>query len=315
MRAWMNSEMSIERLDPGAAGRELMRRIDALQPTACIRLGDGEGVVLGQPDFEHPMAGPYLRTHFGAGATQADLDGMAARMRTAVRRAWVIGIRQDVLDCELPSNVMELGDEERVAVLRAQPALREIERERMEPEAAYRLVLLHQVMKQRIETNAIWTSAWCHFDWLESGLLAEIVVNQEHIGLVSGQDKLAEVIRSSGVEVDYWPVPARYIRRGAEWTPHFPARYEALLDTLAPAFPGQVVLVGAGILGKVYCDVIAARGGIGIDVGAVCDAWLGISSRPMVALDRWDCEDIPESFLLRNQLACARHLAGQAQRS
>jgi len=36
---------------------------------------------------------------------------------------------------------------------------------------------------------------------------------------------------------------------------------------------GRVYLVGAGILGKMYCDVIKQRGGVAIDIGAVIDGW------------------------------------------
>jgi hypothetical protein len=39
--------------------------------------------------------------------------------------------------------------------------------------------------------------------------------------------------------------------------------------------PGEVWLVGAGVLGKVYCQAIKAAGGVAIDVGSVLDVWSG----------------------------------------
>ena len=38
-------------------------------------------------------------------------------------------------------------------------------------------------------------------------------------------------------------------------------------------FPGAVFLVGAGALGKIYCQWIKERGGIALDIGSMCDAW------------------------------------------
>ncbi|MDY6885713.1 MAG: hypothetical protein SWL02_18320 [Pseudomonadota bacterium] len=42
---------------------------------------------------------------------------------------------------------------------------------------------------------------------------------------------------------------------------------------------GHVYLVGAGILGKVYCHQIKKSGGIALDVGSVPDVWVGKPSR------------------------------------
>ena len=39
--------------------------------------------------------------------------------------------------------------------------------------------------------------------------------------------------------------------------------------------PGQLVLVGGGLLGKIYVGEIQARGGVGIDVGSVIDLCCG----------------------------------------
>jgi hypothetical protein len=269
-----------------------------------IRLGDGEGAVLDRPDRDDPVLGPYLTTHFGNRVSQARLNGLADRLALAVRRARVIGIRPDVRARTYPVDLSSLSDQQRVAWAREHLSLRTEERERLDPESAHRLILLGRWMAGfDWPEQALLTSAWIHFDWLESGFLANLAVRQGRIGLVTGRRRLAPAFRAAGIEVDEWTVPLRYMRRDADWTPHFPDRYEELVDTLAPAFPGQLFFVGAGICGKVYCDVIAERGGVALDIGAVCDAWLGIGTRPRVAFDRWGQEDVPGSLLLERQLA------------
>lgn len=283
-------------------GGELARRVEAGTPTSLIRLGDGEGVILGMPDMTHRLAGPYLQSHFGTAFGQPDLLELQAGLLRATQRAWAIGLREDVIACQLPPDALSLCEAELTALMKEQTALRAVERARMDSESAWRLALLHKVLTRQLHPDAVLTSAWCHFDWLESGRLADLVTRQGHIGLVSGHATLAERLRISGIQVDFWPVPKRYIRRDAEWQPHFPDRFAQLRDSLAPAFPGQVMLVGAGIPGKVYCDLIAERGGIGIDIGAVCDAWIGQGSRPLVSQTRWCRDDIPAELLIENQL-------------
>lgn len=45
------------------------------------------------------------------------------------------------------------------------------------------------------------------------------------------------------------------------------------------AGPGVVFLIGVGVAGKQYCSIAKSKGGIGIDMGSVLDAWAGIDSR------------------------------------
>ena len=269
---------------------------------SLMRLGDGEGVLLNRPDNMGLQS--YLATHFGDRPFPAQLDDLADRLALAIRRASVIGIRTDVFATSYPADVSGISDQQRVAWARENLSLRPEEKARLDPESAHRLILLGRWMAGfDWPEQALLTSAWIHFDWLESGFLADLAVRQGRIGLVTGRRRLAPVFRAAGVEVDEWTVPLRFMRRDADWTPHFPDRYEELLDTLTPAFPGQLFFVGAGICGKVYCDVIAERGGVALDIGAVCDAWLGIATRPRVSFERWGQEGVPGRLLLERQLA------------
>ncbi len=65
-------------------------------------------------------------------------------------------------------------------------------------------------------------------------------------------------------------------------SPHFPTRYlevGAFISDYVKSRPGIPVLVGAGILGKIYCCWTKSQGGIGIDIGSVFDAWAGLRTR------------------------------------
>ena len=43
--------------------------------------------------------------------------------------------------------------------------------------------------------------------------------------------------------------------------------------------PGQLWLVGAGVLGKIYVDRVKLCGGVGIDIGSIFDLWAGKKTR------------------------------------
>lgn len=63
--------------------------------------------------------------------------------------------------------------------------------------------------------------------------------------------------------------------------PHYPNMYEKILQWLSNKnLAGKIVLVGAGGLAKIYCNYVKSHGGIGIDVGAMFDAWAGVYTRP-----------------------------------
>ena len=61
---------------------------------------------------------------------------------------------------------------------------------------------------------------------------------------------------------------------------HYPDVFESLHAPLSRVSPGHVVLVAAGVLGKIYCAWIKAAGGIAIDVGSAADHWCGYTTRP-----------------------------------
>lgn len=58
----------------------------------------------------------------------------------------------------------------------------------------------------------------------------------------------------------------------AQGAAHYPLIYEETLAWIdREARPGRLFLVGAGLLGKIYCAAIQQRGGVAVDVGSVLD--------------------------------------------
>ena len=71
--------------------------------------------------------------------------------------------------------------------------------------------------------------------------------------------------------------------RNIKWNgePHYPELFLKILQWFDSFdLKGKVFLIGAGGLGKSYCNEIKKRGGISLDVGALFDAWAGLYTRP-----------------------------------
>lgn len=289
--------------NPDDAATLVEDRVASRQGMSVVRIGDGEGVMLSRPKLAHRRERAYLTTHFGESISQQRLDALAERLDAAVHGAAIVGIRGDVQAADYPEDLSAQDDEQLVTWARTHLALRSEERQNLDPDSARRLILLGRWLKSFEPAEGVTlTSAWIHFVWLESGFLARLARRLPGIGLVSGRPELVPVFEGAGIDVTFHAVPLKHLERTDAWTPHFPDRYDELLETLQPAFPGQVFFVGAGLCGKVYCDVIARRGGIALDIGAVCDAWLGIASRPRVARHRWGQDAVPQHLLLKHQL-------------
>ena len=58
---------------------------------------------------------------------------------------------------------------------------------------------------------------------------------------------------------------------------------------------GALVLVGAGIFGKIYCDVARNHGAVALDIGSAFDLMVGLMTRPVhdwIVTKQWflECE-------------------------
>jgi hypothetical protein len=84
----------------------------------------------------------------------------------------------------------------------------------------------------------------------------------------------------------------------AKWTSgyqgdiHYPTQFNKIprwMDVVSKDWPKSILLVGAGVIGKIYCNWWRDRGGIAMDVGGVMDIWYGKVTRgPEKVLDTDD---------------------------
>lgn len=233
---------------------EVRRRLDRGTPCSVVRLGDGEGVVLGYPEItnRHDINEYLLRWIRTTDVSEADVRHLVDELRAAVKGADIVGLPR-------PKN---LAGHANRAVLDAIETF-----DLRSPSTLLTDAALHRLLQYAL-------------------LYRPLVRNADFLGLISCRD-VAERLRTMfGIRATKW-----YGVRGEDVTHfthfpvdvpgdvetiHYPDGYRELREGLVVPFPGALFLVGAGAFGKVYCHWIKQRGGVAIDIGSIFDCWAGV---------------------------------------
>jgi len=143
--------------------------------------------------------------------------------------------------------------------------------------------------------------------WNADGTLAEAVAAAERVVLVTGYAEAAEYLAGrTGANIACVRIPSERkpsvpteVRAADEPGKHL-LRFAAIRDEVRElSGPGVLVLVAGGLLGKVYVHDASSSGAVAIDIGAVVDGWLGLSTRPRLQTDRAKLDFAPQSSTLK----------------
>jgi len=230
----------------------LVCKIKTKEPFSLIRLGDAEGRFLGYPEFVDKEGDSkhvldfVLQLELGrVSFSKSDLSALSLQIRSEVKGADVIGL----------------------------PRMAQYQ-----SHTSYHYVFDAIDQFNLVNASQIITDAAIH-RYFQFGLFyRQILQNLDFLGVITGRPELAPVIKqtfSIGQVVEYL-IPAEAIYPGGLAGEHFPDRFYSLKEEISVPYQGAVFLVGAGYLGKIYCQWIRDAGGIAIDVGSICDSWSSI---------------------------------------
>jgi hypothetical protein len=111
----------------------------------------------------------------------------------------------------------------------------------------------------------------------------EALISGRRVGIITCHAVLESALqaRLAAIDVDLRAVPGQsaFTPDPGVDTGHWPERFHELCRELEGIDPGTLWFVAAGILGKVYCEVIRSAGGIAVDIGHVADIWAGVKTR------------------------------------
>lgn len=273
------------------------------QPFSLIRINDGEAVALGFDEDMSLADLAYLHGHWGAeGVPLGAVSEVKRDLEIAVQGADMVGVRDDMIDVSLPGDLLTRpGAEVKEEIVKAFD-LRQHEGDNLSGIGARRLALLHRYLAQvEWSDDQAFCSVWIHWELLASGALTNILEEATEVGLVTSKPELEYLVeRRFDVRTKMVGVPDKYVDANTSGA-HVPRRYRTIKSDLK--FPeGSLVLVGAGIPGKVYCQWLKEMGCVAIDVGSVFDAWIGKASRPRILESRFGVEAgsrVPDELQIR----------------
>ncbi|MDQ1159623.1 hypothetical protein QE385_004020 [Sphingomonas sp. SORGH_AS 950] len=125
------------------------------------------------------------------------------------------------------------------------------------------------------------TNAWIHFDLMQR--FDELIANAAKVVIISGRGELAPRFKDRlGSRLAWFAsVPVQGFAPPSLAASHY-AMFPSVRDRLRRAdLRGTLVLVGAGLFGKVYCNDARKAGGVAIDMGSAFDLMAGFATRPV----------------------------------
>lgn len=229
---------------------EIFNTLKLGKPVSIIRAGDGEKIVLesnkGLPEYQLCIKS-VMERQMGYEPTMGDINKIRHNLIEAYSGADIVGIP-------------------------AQKNLSSLNKHWQDVE---------QVVKPYTTTNKF-TSTDIGYEMLYNGMLKKWLKGKI-VTYISCRDIDAGLLQSYGVKRvhSYIIAPeAKFTSTYKTGDKHFPEQFNKVEWWLDRAqVSGHVCLVGAGVIGKIYCNWMRDRGGIAIDLGAVFDLWAGFSTR------------------------------------
>ena len=129
----------------------------------------------------------------------------------------------------------------------------------------------------------------CHIhSQLEIWGLWPLILHQIHdCSVISCHEQISQfLLEKYGVRVSkLYKIPSEYKfsdlfdYQDQQEKPHYPDCFQKICSEITVNYPGEVFLVAAGFLGKIYCNIIKKKGGIALDIGSIVDYWLDYKTR------------------------------------
>jgi hypothetical protein len=263
-----SSAMDRHVAEAAQTARTLCEQIDARQPFSLIRLGDGEGALLAPTTYSDASAfselldanrSEFLDLWFGQHASEAlgQVDFLTTMLRQAIANATFLALPDD-------------GWIRRELSLASNRGLPSILAARLAASFARDAIRLPHYINRALNDHGVLRTVLskreqCYVISPHPGLAAKIAARFD----VRTVEEIVVPIR----QADLAYVSAVNTRR------HFPDVFLEVVERIKRSAQDSLFLVGAGPLGKLYCEAVRDAGGYAIDIGSVMDDLAVVRSR------------------------------------
>ncbi|MCF1456666.1 MAG: hypothetical protein LPH21_03590 [Shewanella sp.] len=242
---------------------KLMAARDKKQPFSMVRLGDGEGRILGYPFFynDQEICSQVLTYQYGPNVIELLKNKYLEDHIFHGVMTLKYGISQAIINADMlgvPSwlHFRYMNDQNMNAMLAQSLCLTETVNYGIDEKYVFDHFIFRRFQKDHM------------FDHLLNNL--------DFLGLIT-HTNVEGVMRErcSVRNIKNYIIPGHQTFMTND-EPQYPNFYKKLISELVVPYQGALFLVAAGYIGKIYCDEIKKLGGIAIDIGAIFDAWIGV---------------------------------------
>jgi len=234
------------------------------RPISIVRYGDGESIMLNS-------------TSSFSAFRKASIDVLRRQIGCDPTLKEVEDIRQNLIDTYANADIIGVPMHKNLASL-----------SKSWTEAA-------NILKENVPTH---TENICNIDvayqMLDTDDYDKLLRNRHVLNYISCRD-LDEGFKrrfNVGIVNKFTIAPEMKFTSGYEGLKHYPDQFNRIprwMEVQAENFPGSLLLVGAGVIGKIYCNWWRDLGGVAFDAGGCMDIWAGFITRgPERGLDKVD---------------------------
>lgn len=239
----------------------ILAAVESRTPFSAIRLGDGEGRIMGYPEHTPLLQMSEIWTvWFGHNLfTEPYVAFIRDKLSEACRHADLIG-----LPFGTPDFNSDFGRVEAIVQLGGYSG-----------------------------PNTRFCNAGVHLELEREEGFRALLEGRASVGLIGPRDIRQAIRESFNVADPMWVVVPPEMRfsnlsdlekiKHILLDPHLFEHFSNVLNFGIPNImargPGTLVLVGAGVLGKIYCYRVKQLGGVALDVGSMMDLWAGLKTR------------------------------------
>lgn len=145
-----------------------------------------------------------------------------------------------------------------------------------------REILQENVSKDILDKKDL-VSIDCHSHFLDKGYYKDLMTNLKVVNYISCRNLDEEIKKAFNVKQvnSYIIAPEAKFTSGYNGTRHYPDQFVHIRKWMERAVPceGNLCLVGAGFIGKIYNNWFRDLGGVSMDIGSIFDSWAGKATR------------------------------------
>lgn len=230
----------------------IIQRILSNVPVSIIRAGDGEGIVLNATNGYSELrtaTDAVLKRQMGYAPTLEDVEAIRNNLIDAYNNCDIIGI---------PNHKQETS-------------------------AAWHKVL-DTVNRNCPDNKQVHCDIDIAYQWLDGTEYDDLLHNRRVLNYISCRDLeqgFKERFNIKHVN-GYHVAPEAKFTSGYTGERHYPEQFSKAnrwMDVMLDNHPGSLLMVGAGVIGKLYCNWWRDKGGLAMDIGGVMDLFAGFVTR------------------------------------